>query len=121
MADTDSPVVVVNDVAHGDDVVFRSDPGPRITALVDTVVVFEADMYDARTRSGWSVVVRGTARDASSSTTADRPAELDTWAPGPRSSWIVIPIEEVTGRLLRGEVLELPAPAGVPVAWDRRR
>ena len=33
-----------------------------------------------------------------------RPAELDTWAPGPKSSWIAIPIEEVTGRLLRGEV-----------------
>jgi uncharacterized protein len=104
VAETDSPVVVVNYVVHGGDVVFRSDPGPRIAALVDTVVVFEADMYDERTRSGWSVVVRGTARDVSSSGTTERPPEVDTWAPGPKRSWMAITIEEVTGRLLRGEV-----------------
>ena len=44
---------------------FRSDPGPQIDSIVDVPVVFEADMIDDRTRSGWTVVVRGIARDHS--------------------------------------------------------
>jgi hypothetical protein len=93
-------------------VVFRTDPGARVTAILGTVVVFEADMYDERTRSGWSVVVRGTARDLSSSAANDRP--VDTWAPGPKTASIAITIEEITGRLLRGEV---PASWRTPDAY----
>jgi hypothetical protein len=100
----DPPVVVVNYVVDRESIVFRSDAGPRVAAIVDSSVVFEVDMYDERTRSGWSVVVRGTARDVTSSARADRGVDVDTWAPGPKSCWIGIPIEEVTGRLLRGEV-----------------
>ncbi len=56
---TDSPVVVVNYVVRDDAIVFRSDAGARVAAILGSTVAFEADMYDERTRSGWSVVARG--------------------------------------------------------------
>ena len=31
-------------------------------------------------------------------------ANVDPWAPGPKNQWIGITIDDVTGRLLRGEV-----------------
>jgi nitroimidazol reductase NimA-like FMN-containing flavoprotein (pyridoxamine 5'-phosphate oxidase superfamily) len=96
-------VVVVNYVVHRENVVFRSDPGQRAAAAVESGVAFEVDMYDERTRSGWSVVVRGTARDVTSSVADDEAVQIEPWAPGPKSCWIAVPMDEVTGRLLRGE------------------
>jgi len=101
---TDSPVVVVNYVVHDGAIVFRSDTSARVAAIVDSTVAFEADTYDARTRSGWSVVVRGTARDITWSTDGEPPPEVDAWTPGPKNRWLRITVEEITGRLLRGEV-----------------
>ena len=64
--DAATPVIrVVNYTAFEHTIMFRSDPGPQIDAIVDAPVVFEADMFDERTQSGWSVVVRGIARDLS--------------------------------------------------------
>ena len=80
---------------------FRSDPGPQIDAIIDRPVVFEADMVDERTRSGWSVVVRGIARDESEHLAGFglSGANVDAWAPGPKSRWIGIAIDAVTGNL----------------------
>jgi uncharacterized protein len=100
------PVVrVVNYTAFEHTIMFRSDPGPHVDALVEHSVVFEADMVDERTRSGWSVVVRGVARDVSAQLAGfgQSGANVEPWAPGPKSRWIGISIEEVTGRLVRGE------------------
>ena len=104
VAGAESPVVVVNYTLHEETVVFRADPSPRISSILETAVVFEVDMYDERTRSGWSVLVRGTARDATASSGTDPEVAVDTWAPGPKSRWIGIDVEDITGRLLRGEV-----------------
>ena len=101
---TDSPVVVVNYVVHDDAIVFRSDISARVAAILGATVAFEVDMYDQRTRSGWSVVVRGTARDVPCSEDAEPQPEVDTWAPGPKSRWLRITVDEITGRLLRGEI-----------------
>ena len=101
---TDSPVVVVNYVVHDDAIVFRSDTSARVAAILGATVAFEVDMYDQRTRSGWSVVVRGTARDVPGSEGAEPQPEVDTWAPGPKSRWLRITVDEITGRLLRGEI-----------------
>ncbi len=35
---------------------------------------------------------------------AEPQPEVDTWAPGPKSRWLRITVDEITGRLLRGEV-----------------
>ena len=102
----------VNYTAFEQTIMFRSDPGPQIDAIIDRPVVFEADMVDERTRSGWSVVVRGIARDESEHLAGFglSGANVDPWAPGPKSRWIGIAIDAVTGRLLRGEV----QPSGSP-------
>jgi uncharacterized protein len=95
------PIVrIVNYTAFEQTIMFRSDPGPQIDAIVDRSVVFEADMVDERTRSGWSVVVRGIARDHSEHLAGfgQSRANVDPWAPGPKSRWIGIAINEVTGR-----------------------
>ncbi len=105
--DAAEPVIrVVNYTAFEHTVMFRSDPSPQIDAIIGTPVVFEADMVDERTRSGWSVVVRGIARDVSEHLAGlgQTAANVEPWAPGPKTCWIGIDVDDVTGRLLRGEV-----------------
>jgi uncharacterized protein len=99
-------VRVVNYTAFEHTIVFRSDPGPHLDDIVDDPVVFEVDMIDDRTRSGWSVVVRGIARDLSDHLAGlgQAGANVDPWAPGPKNRWIGIAIEDVTGRFLRSEL-----------------
>ena len=107
IVDGATPVVrVVNYTAFEQTIMFRSDPGPQIDAIIDRPVVFEADMVDERTRSGWSVVVRGLARDESEHLAGFglSGANVDPWAPGPKSRWIVIAIAAVTVSLRLGEV-----------------
>ena len=117
--DAATPVIrVVNYTAFEHTIMFRSDPGPQIDAIVDAPVVFEADMFDEHTQSGWTVVVRGIARDLSEHLAGlgTSGATVDPWAPGPKNRWIGIAIDDVTGRLLRGEVrADLGQPAGLPV------
>jgi nitroimidazol reductase NimA-like FMN-containing flavoprotein (pyridoxamine 5'-phosphate oxidase superfamily) len=101
------PVVrVVNYTAFEHIIMFRSDPGPQIETILDHPVVFEVDMFDERTHSGWSVIVHGTARDLSDHLAglAQSGANVEPWAPGPKNRWIGIAIDDITGRLLRGEV-----------------
>jgi hypothetical protein len=62
-------------------------------------VLFEVDMFDDRTRSGWSVLVRGCLAVMPLDGTC---AVVDTWAPGVRARCITVTPDVVTGRLLRG-------------------
>jgi hypothetical protein len=99
--DAAEPVIrVVNYTAFEHTIMFRTDPGPHVDDIIGHSVVFEADMVDERTRSGWSVVVRGTARDHSEHLAGlgESGASVDPWAPGPKNRWIGIAIEDVTGR-----------------------
>jgi hypothetical protein len=97
---SDSPVIVVNYVLDGDDIVVRVDTeSPAVT--IGDVVVFEVDAFDERTRSGWSVIVRGVARDVITTDGPDR-VVVDTWAPRADGRSVAIQMAEVTGRLLRG-------------------
>ncbi len=114
--DATPPLVrVVNYTAFEHTIVFRSDPFPHTDALLGSPVAFEADMVDDHTRSGWSVVVRGVAHDLSGQLAGfgQSGANVDPWAPGPKSRWIGINIEDVTGRLVRGEEGAVP-PGFVP-------
>ena len=61
---TDGEVVTlpVNHVVDGQNVVFRTDRGSKLSAADRRDhVAFEADDYDPRTRTGWSVLVKGRA------------------------------------------------------------
>jgi uncharacterized protein len=114
IVDAAAPTIrVVNYTAFEHTIIFRSDPGPHIDNVIDHPVVFEADMVDERTRSGWSVIVRGTARDVSDhlARLGQAGANVEPWAPGPKNRWIGIAIDDVTGRLLRGEVRPTHQPA----------
>jgi hypothetical protein len=71
-----------------------------IDEVIGKPVVFEVDMFDDRSRSGWSVVLRGVAEDV----TADTDLVPRPWAPGARACAVRICADRVTGRLLRGAV-----------------
>lgn len=105
----DDPYVIpVNYTAIDGHVLFRTERRAPIDEIVGRPVVFEVDMFDDGSRSGWSVVVRGIAADV----TAESDLEQGTssgavpqpWAPGDRSCVIRITTDGVTGRLLRGAV-----------------
>ena len=62
-ADGEIVVLPVNHVMDGQDPVFRTARGSKLSAAEgQNVVAFEADDYDERSRSGWSVLVNGRAR-----------------------------------------------------------
>lgn len=98
----DVAVLPVNFLRDGRTVVFRSALGSKLDAAVRmSRVSFEADAYDAPTRTGWSVLVVGAADIV---VDEEERARLDQFAlhpwPGhvPRPHWIRIRPDEVSGR-----------------------
>ncbi|RFU42415.1 pyridoxamine 5'-phosphate oxidase family protein [Actinomadura logoneensis] len=86
-------------------VVLRTSPDSELVRAIDGVVVaFEADEFDAATRSGWSVVVTGQA------TVVTDPAEHErltlagprSWMPLREAVFVRIESQMVTGRELNG-------------------
>lgn len=60
VADGEVVILPVNHVIDGHDVVFRTGHGSKLSAAGgQNVAAFEADHYDERTHSGWSVLVTG--------------------------------------------------------------
>lgn len=86
-ADGELVILPVNYVVDGQNIVFRTARGSKLSAAEgQNLVAFEADDYDPPTRSGWSVAVSGHAEAVCEDTEVRRfwPA----WArprPGPRS------------------------------------
>ncbi len=63
LADGEIVVLPVNHVVDGQDPVFRTARGSKLSAAEgQDLVAFEADSYDERTQSGWSVLVTGRAQ-----------------------------------------------------------
>ena len=107
--DVDGEVVIlpVNHAVDGQDVVFRSARGSKLTAAEGgRTVVFETDGYDRRRRSGWSVLVNGKAEIVYDDAEC---AALDTlgvrpWAAAvERPFWVRIRPTSVTGRRIPGD------------------
>ncbi len=98
----DEPVILpVTYALHGGEVVFRTNPGGKLHAAVwKARVAFEVDGVDPADRTGWSVLIRGTAR------TVERGQELADledlglvpWAGGPKSHYVKISTDVLTGR-----------------------
>ena len=62
-ADGEIVVLPVNHVVDGQNPVFCTARGSKLSAAEDQdLVAFETDEYDKRTRSGWSVLVNGHAQ-----------------------------------------------------------
>jgi hypothetical protein len=89
----------VNFQVTDDTIRFRTVTDGAAARAAGQVVMFEVDMYDDRTCSGWSVIVRGHLRCAD-----DASPDVTTWAPGERELTMLIAMESSTGRLLRGAV-----------------
>jgi nitroimidazol reductase NimA-like FMN-containing flavoprotein (pyridoxamine 5'-phosphate oxidase superfamily) len=111
VADGYGPVVFpVNYVVDRHMVVFRTGEGAKLaSAGAQSRAAFEIDGTDARTRTGWSVLVRGEAVEVTD------PAELARlrglplrpWEPGAKSHYVRLLPALVTGR-------RITAAAGVP-------
>jgi nitroimidazol reductase NimA-like FMN-containing flavoprotein (pyridoxamine 5'-phosphate oxidase superfamily) len=95
----------VNYVYEDGRVAIRTDPGTKFEAAALGAVAFEIDHIDDENRTGWSVLVKGTAYDVTDSiddvSEEIRHTHIDTWVPGVRTRWIRIEPTTVTGRRLR--------------------
>ena len=116
-ADGEVVVLPVNHVVDGQDVIFRTAPGSKLSAAeAQSLVVFEADHYDPESRTGWSVLVNGHAEvvyeDAEISLLDS--LGLQPWADAvDRPFWVRIRPTSVTGRLIPGSSASM---ADVPAA-----
>lgn len=93
----DGPLVTpVNYVLSGNAVVFRTDPGTKLDALTLGPISFQLDEIDPFHRTGWSVLVRGRAEEATYFESDH--VELEPWAGGDKKHWFRIVSHSVTGR-----------------------
>lgn len=99
---TDRPLVVPVVFALLDgDVVFRTAPGEKlIAAALHRTVAFEIDDFDVEQRTGWSVIVVGTAEEVVGEPALERARTLglQPWAGDVRDRFVRIRTEEVSGR-----------------------
>ena len=97
-------ILPVNFLVDGQDVVFATGAGSKLSCVeVGHYVGFEADAYDAVTKTGWSVVVNGFAEIVDSDEEAARLAGLGMtpWggaATDPERVWVRIRPTTVSGR-----------------------
>ena len=95
-------ILPVNFLVDGQDVVFRTGAGSKLSAVeVGHYVGFEADSYDPATETGWSVVVNGLAEVVDD---AEEAARLDALGLSPWGGdasgrvWVRIRPSSITGR-----------------------
>ena len=92
-------VMPVNYLLDGEVVVFRSGVGAKLRTLRGTPVSFQLDDIDPTHRTGWSVLVRGRAYEATH-WEIDH-LDLTAWAPGEKSHWVRVVPDNITGRRIR--------------------
>jgi len=99
-------ILPVNFVVDGQDVVFRTASGSKLSGAEDRIAVaFEADNYDDITQSGWSVLVSGRFEVVEDEAEIGRLSQLSLypWASAlNRPYWIRIRPTSVTGRRTPG-------------------
>ena len=95
-------VVPVNYISRADgSVLFRSGPGPKLSAADrGDVVAFEVDDIDENHHTGWSVLVVGRARRLTDVEARSEGALPQPWASGPRHNFVRIEPTRIEGRRL---------------------
>jgi len=95
-------ILPVNFLVDGQDVVFRTAPGSKLSSIeVGHYVGFEADAYDPATETGWSVLVSGLAEIVDDEADAARlnALGLRSWGGGAAELvWVRIRPSSVSGR-----------------------
>lgn len=101
-ADGEVVILPVNHIVEGQDIVFRTARGAKLSAAEgQDLVAFEADEYDEQTRSGWSVLVTGRAEVVYEEADVQRLSRrgLHPWASAVGDPfWIRIRATSVSGR-----------------------
>jgi nitroimidazol reductase NimA-like FMN-containing flavoprotein (pyridoxamine 5'-phosphate oxidase superfamily) len=86
--------------------VFRTEPGAKLTYGPGSAACFEIDEYDHRDLTAWSVMVVGVLDDITEAgdvrSRALRRIAVEPVAPGNRLHWLALNAEEVSGRRFRG-------------------
>ena len=105
-ADGEIVVLPVNHVMDGQDPVFRTARGSKLSAAEgQNVVAFQVDDYDERTQAGWSVLVNGRAHAIYGEAEIERLSRLGLrpWVTAvDRPFWIRIRPTSVSGRQTPG-------------------
>ena len=90
----------VNHLVECESIIIRATAGAAVAAAArhGVVVAYEADTIDIERRSGWSVIVLGTARVLTDDLAAERyRRQLHPWLSGPMDDVITISADIVTG------------------------
>jgi nitroimidazol reductase NimA-like FMN-containing flavoprotein (pyridoxamine 5'-phosphate oxidase superfamily) len=84
------------------DILFRTGDGHKMHAMLhDTVIAFEADVYDAVARAGWSVLVQDRARVLGPIEAEEHDeVRLDTWADLGPTELVILRTDLISGRRL---------------------
>lgn len=107
LADGEIVILPVNHLMDGPDVIFRTGSGSKLCSVDGkNLIGFEADQYDAMTRSGWSVVLSGFTEMVESDAEIERFERLGLRSWGGAAArdphWIRIRPTSVTGRRTPG-------------------
>jgi uncharacterized protein len=107
----------VNYALDGTTIVIRTAPGTKLTAASHANVTFEVDDIDRRSRTGWSVLVRGLAEEVGAEHRPElvartRATGVTPWAPGEHGNWLRIIPHHISGRRI--------VPGELPPAVDPR-
>jgi uncharacterized protein len=101
-ADGEVVVLPVNHLVDGQNVIFRTARGSKLSAAEGhDLVAFEADQYDDQTQSGWSVLVTGRAEAVYEEAEVQRLSrqDLHPWVSAVEHPfWIRIRATSVSGR-----------------------
>jgi nitroimidazol reductase NimA-like FMN-containing flavoprotein (pyridoxamine 5'-phosphate oxidase superfamily) len=91
----------VNFAVEGATVVLRTDPGTKLHGARSGPVAFECDGTETMYHGGWSVLITGVAEEAHDADLLHlRHVRLGPWGPGPKSTWLRIRPETISGRRL---------------------
>ena len=105
-ADGEIVVLPVNHVVDGQDPIFCTNRGSKLSAAEgQNLVAFEADDYDERSQSGWSVLVNGRAQGVYEDAEIERLSHLGLhpWVTAvERPFWVRIRPTSISGRRTPG-------------------
>ena len=95
-------IMPINYRMHAGHIVFRTTTGEKLDAARNAKSVgFEIDSWDTNSHTGWSVIVRGSAREVEAPQVIDElnSLGLEPWANSvERDNWVHIVADEITGR-----------------------
>lgn len=106
VVDFGTPVIFpVNYVVDGETIVFRTDPGTKLTKARHARASFEIDHFDRQARTGWSVVAVGWLEEITSFDGAVfdrlRALPIEPWAGGEKQHWLRVVTDRISGRRIR--------------------